>query len=175
VALIDQPVGQPAARNPPVGPAQAALNTPPATSPYDKTAVPDARRATRHAMDDCNARQRTHDIKSNSEWASCSMAAERGYFTAIKLKNMDSFDAYAASYLTLAADLDANRVSKILAQRRASEMLKQFFVACDCEVKRRPGLEGYISPPGGVFGGGGYGGNSGFSLSGIPQSGTPRP
>ncbi|MBA2589510.1 MAG: M48 family metalloprotease [Alphaproteobacteria bacterium] len=166
LALNDQPVGHTAARNAPFGPAQAASNTPPATSPYDKTAVPDARRATRHAMDDCNARLRAHDIKSNSEWASCSMAAERGYFTAIKLKNMDSFDAYAASYLALAADLDANRVSKILARRKANEMLKQFFVACDCEIKPRTGIEGYISPPGGIFGGGGYGGNSGNSLSG---------
>ena len=75
------------------------------------------------------------------------MAAERGYFTAIKLKSMGSFDAYAASYLTLAADLDANRVSKILAQRRASEMLRQFFVTCDCEVKRGPGF-GPIEAPG---------------------------
>ena len=172
VALNDQPVGQiqHAARNAPAGSAQAALNTPPDISSYDRTAVPDARRVTRHAMDGCNARLKARDIKSNSGWASCSMAAERGYFTAIKLKNMGSFDAYAASYLALAADLDANRISKIQARRRADEILKQFFVACDCEVKRGPGF-GPISPPGGIFGGGGYGGNSGNSLSGtIPSN-----
>lgn len=102
------------------------------TNSYDEAAMSDARAAMRHAFDGCRARLAAHDIKSNSDWASCSLAAERGYFTAIKMKNMVSFDAYAADYLTLAADLDANRVSRVLARRRASDMQKQFYVACDC-------------------------------------------
>ena len=105
---------------------------------YDKSAVPDARAAARQAFGGCQARLAAQDIKSNSEMASCSLAAERGYFTAIKLKNMDSFDAYAADYRTLAADLDANRVSRVLARRRASEMLRQFYVACACGDKFGP-------------------------------------
>jgi len=99
---------------------------------YDRAAMPIARATTRHAIDGCKVRLAAHDIKSNSEWASCSLAAERGYFTAIKLKNMGSFDVYATNYLTLAADLDANRISKKRAGLRAREMLRQFYVACDC-------------------------------------------
>src|SRR6185295_623405 len=62
---------------------------------YDRAAKPAAGAAMRHAIDDCKARLAAHDITSTSEWASCSLDAERGYFTAIKLKNMRSFDAYA--------------------------------------------------------------------------------
>ena len=105
------------------------------TDSYDRAAMRDARMATRHAIDGCKARLAEHDITSNSEWASCSLAAERGYFTAIKLKNMGSFDAYATNYLALAADLDANRISKMRAGLRAREMLRQFYVACDCGKK----------------------------------------
>ena len=126
---------------------------------YDKSAIPDARAAMRQAFDGCRAKLRAHDIKSNSEWASCSLAAERGYFTAIKLKNMGSFDAYAADYLSLAAELDANRVSKIRASHRAAEMLRQFNVACDCGHK--DGF-GPVEAPGS----GSYNPNSGNSLSG---------
>ena len=120
------------------------------TDSYDRAAMPDARAATRHAIDGCNAKLAAHDIKSNSEWASCSLAAERGYFTAIKLKNMGSFDAYANNYLTLAVDLDANRISKKLASLRAKEMLRQFYVACDCGYKEGFGpieAPGSYSPP----------------------------
>jgi hypothetical protein len=102
------------------------------TDSYDRAAKPAAREATRHAIDGCKARLAAHEIKSNSEWASCGLAAERGYFTAIKLKNIGSFDAYATNYQTLAADLDANRISKKRASLRAREMLRQFYVACDC-------------------------------------------
>jgi hypothetical protein len=72
------------------------------------------------------------------------LGAERDYFTAIKLKNMGSFDAFAAQYLTLAADLDANRISKLRAGIRAREMLRLFNVACDCTYK---GGFGPIQPP----------------------------
>jgi len=133
------------------------------TYSYDRAAVRDARAATRHAMAGCNARMAAHDIKSNSEWASCSLAAERGYFTAVKLKNMDSFDAYASNYLTLAVDLDANRLSKMQARLKAREMLRQFYVACDCGSKESFGP---ISDPGS---------NPTFSGSGNSLSGTIPP
>lgn len=102
------------------------------TDSYDRAARPAARVATRQAIDGCKARLAAHEIKGNSGWASCSLAAERSYFTAIKLKNIGSFDAYATNYQTLAADLDANRISKKRASIRAKEMLRQFYVACDC-------------------------------------------
>lgn len=133
------------------------------TYSYDRAAVRDARAATRLAMAACNAKLTAHDPKSNSEWASCSMAAERGYFTAIKLKNMGSFDAYASNYLTLAADLDANRLSKMQARLKAREMLRQFYVACDCGSKESFGP---ISDPGS---------NPTFSGSGNSLSGTIPP
>jgi hypothetical protein len=126
---------------------------------YDKAAVPDARAAARHVFDGCKARLAAHDIKSNSEMASCSLTAERGYFTSVKLKNMSSFDAYATNYLTLAADLDANRISKKRASRRASEMLRQFYVACDCGDN---GGFGPIEAPGS------YNPPPGNSMSGTP-------
>jgi len=129
------------------------------TDSYDRAAKPAAREATRHAIDDCNAKLAAHGIKSNSEWASCSLAAERGYFSAIKLKNMDSFDAYATNYLTLAADLDANRISKKRASLRAREMLRQFYVACDCGDN---GGFGPIEAPGS------YNPPPGNSMSGTP-------
>ena len=133
------------------------------TDSYDRAAKPAARAATRHAIDDCKARLAAHDITSNSEWASCSLEAERGYFTAIKLKNMGSFDAYATNYLTLAVDLDANRLSKKQASLRAREMLRQFYVACDCGSKESFGP---ISDPGS---------NPTFSGSGNSLSGTIPP
>jgi hypothetical protein len=102
---------------------------------YDRAAKPAARAATLHAIDGCKARLAEHDITSTSEWASCALAAERGYYTAIKLKNMRSFDAYAANLLTLAVDLDAHLISKQRARIRAGEMLRQFYVACDCTYK----------------------------------------
>jgi len=126
---------------------------------YDRAAKPAARAAMRHAIDDCKGRLAAHDITNTSEWASCSLDAERGYFTAIKLKNMRSFDAYATNLLTLAVDLDAHLISKQRASIRAGEMLRQFYVACDCGYKggfgpvEAPG-SGYIDP------------NSGNSLSG---------
>jgi len=129
------------------------------TDSYDRAAMPDARAATRHAINGCNARLAALDIKSNSEWASCSLAAERGYFAAIKLKKMGSFDAYATNYLTLAVDLDANRISKKRAGIRAREMLRQFYVACGCGYN---GGSGPIEPPG--F----YSPPPGNSMSGTP-------
>jgi hypothetical protein len=129
------------------------------TDSYDRAAKPYARAATRHAIDDCKARLAAHDIKSNSEWASCSLAAERGYFTAIKLKNMGSFDAYATNYLTLAVDMDANRISKKRASLRAREMLRQFYVACDC------GDNGGFGP---IYAPGSYTPPPGNSMSGTP-------
>jgi len=128
------------------------------TDSYDREAKPAARAATRHAIDGCNARLAAHDIKNNSEWASCSLAAERGYFTAIKLKNMRSFDAYATNLLTLAVDLDAHLISKQRASIRAREMLRQFYVACDCGDK---GGFGPIEAPGS------YNPPPGNSMSGI--------
>ena len=129
------------------------------TDSYDKTAKPAARAATRHAIDDCKARLAAHDITSNSEWASCSLEAERGYFTAIKLKNMGSFDAYATNLLTLAVDLDAHLISKKRARLRAGEMLRQFSVACDCGDN---GGFGPIEAPGS------YSPPPGNSMSGTP-------
>lgn len=129
------------------------------TDSYDRAALPVARATTRHAIDGCNVRLAAHGIKSNSEWASCSLAAERDYFTAIKLKNMASFDVYATNYLTLAADLDANRISKKQASLRAREMLRQFYVACDCGDN---GGFGPIEAPGS------YSPPPGNSMSGIP-------
>jgi len=114
------------------------------TDSYDRAAKPAAREATRHAIDGCKARLAEQDITSNSEWASCTLAAERGYYTAIKLKNMGSFDVYATNLLTLAVDLDAHLISKQRARIRAGEMLRQFLVACDCTYK---GGFGPIRPP----------------------------
>jgi hypothetical protein len=128
------------------------------TDSYDRAALPDARAATRHAIDGCKARLAAHDITSNSDWASCSLAAERGYFTAIKLKNMGSFDAYATNYLTLAGDLDADRISKKRASIRAKEMLRQFYVTCDC---------GYNGGSGPIEAPGSYSPPPGNSMSGI--------
>ena len=126
---------------------------------YDRAAKPAARAAMRHAIDDCKARLAAHDITNTSEWASCSLDAERGYFTAIKLKNMRSFDAYATNLLTLAVDLDAHLISKKRARLRAGEMLRQFSVACDCGDN---GGFGPIEAPGS------YNPPPGNSMSGTP-------
>jgi hypothetical protein len=100
---------------------------------YDKAAVPDASVALVKAYDGCQTRFAAHDIKTYSEMAICGLAARRAYFTAVKLQNMDRFEAYAANYQTLAADRDANRVSDSQAQRRANKILSEFYTGCRCK------------------------------------------
>jgi len=114
---------------------------------YDKTALPGASVAVHQAYEDCSARWAAKTIKTYAEMASCSLAAERGFFTAIKLQKMDRFEAYAASYQTLAADRDAHRISDQQADRRAGKMLGDFLAACRCKKERMQGAFGFPDSP----------------------------
>ena len=105
---------------------------------YDKTAMPDASVTARQASLSCVVKWGVEEIKTYSELAACSMAAERKFFTAIKLQKMDKFESYAASYQTLAAARDAHRISDQQADRRAGKMLGDFLAACRC--KKEPML-----------------------------------
>ena len=113
---------------------------------YDKTAMPDASVTVRQASLGCEVRWAVKEVKTYSEMAACSLAAERRFFTAIKLKKMDKFEAYAASYRTLAADRDAHRISDRQANRRADRILFDFYAGCHCTREpvinsaRLPGL-----------------------------------
>ena len=106
-------------------------------SSYDKAAVPDASAAVHQASEGCTARVAAKEIKTYSEMASCSLAAERAFFANIKLKKMDSFEAYAAGYQTLAADRDAHRISERQANRRAGKLLREFYADCNCSPGQR--------------------------------------
>ena len=114
---------------------------------YDKTAMPDASATARQASSSCVAKWREKEIKTYSELAACNMAAERKFFTAIKLQKMDRFEAYAAGYQTLAADRDAHRISDQQADRRAAKMLSDFFAACGCRKDPMLGAVGFPESP----------------------------
>ena len=60
------------------------------------------------------------------------MVADRAYYTAVKLKAMYKFDAYAANYQKLAADWDTGRISDGQASRRADQSLGRFYSLCNC-------------------------------------------
>ena len=114
---------------------------------YDKTAMPDASATARQASSSCVAKWREKEIKTYSELAACNLAAERRYFTAIKLQKMDRFEDYAVRYQTLAADRDAHRISDQQADRRADRMLGDFLAACRCKKERMPGADGLADSP----------------------------
>jgi uncharacterized protein YcfL len=124
---------------------------------YDKSAVPDASAVLQRASQDCQARAAAHDIKTHSEIAACTLAAERAYYTAVKLKAMYKFDAYAANYQKLAAAWDANRISDRQASFKADRFLGQFYTWCNCGSAQGrfgsvPGAgERYAQEPGFVF------------------------
>lgn len=99
---------------------------------YDKSAMSNATVAVHQARQDCRARLAAKDIKTYSEMAACGLAAERAFYTAIKLERMDRFEAYAASYQTLAADRDAKRMTDRQASRRADSILSAFYAGCRC-------------------------------------------
>ena len=98
---------------------------------YDKSAVPDASAALKQASGDCEARA-AHDITTNSQMAACNLAAERAYYTTVKLKAMYKFDDYAVSYQKLAALQDANRISDEKAGQKAGQFLRRFYSLCNC-------------------------------------------
>ena len=114
------------------------------TAGYDKTAMPDAGVSVRQASLSCEVKWAAKEIKTYSEWAACSLAAERKFFTAIKLQKMDTFEAYAARYRILAADRDAQRISDSQASRRANQLLREFYAACHCT--REPVVNSAVLP-----------------------------
>ncbi len=114
---------------------------------YDKTAMPDAAMSMRQASAGCVTKWAVKEIASYSELAACNLAAERKFFTAIKMQKMDKFEAYAAGYQSLAADRDAHRISDQQANRRAGNMRRDFLAACHCTRDRMPGGEMFIDSP----------------------------
>ena len=115
---------------------------------YDKAAMPDASVTAREASLSCVVKWAVKEIETYSELAACSLAAERKFFTAIRLQKMDRFEAYAANYRTLAADRDAHRISDQQADRRADKMLKDFLAACRCKKERMRGADGLTGSSG---------------------------
>ena len=99
---------------------------------YDNSAMPNVTAAVRQAREDCRARLAAKAIKTYSEMAACGLAAERTFYTAIKLERMDRFEAYAASYQTLAAARDANSIPDRQASLRANKILREFYAGCRC-------------------------------------------
>jgi len=117
-----------------------ALSTPLLAAPllagcstyYDKSAVPDASVAWEQASQDCKVKEAAHHIKTHSEMAACSLAADRAYYAAVKLKAMYKFEDYAASYQKLADLQDANRISDEQAGFKANQALRRFYSLCNC-------------------------------------------
>ena len=99
---------------------------------YDKTAMPGASEAVRYASLSCETKWAVKEITSYSEMAACSLAAERKFFTAIKLKKMDKFEAYAARYQRLAAMRDTGRIVDSQASFQANKILRDFYTECGC-------------------------------------------
>lgn len=126
---------------------------------YDKSAVPDASATWEQAAQDCKARAAAHDIKTHSEMAACSLAADRAYYTTVKLKAMYKFEDYAANYQKLAALQDANRISDEQAGFKAGQYLRRFYSLCNCglaqskfgavpEAHAYPPESGFVFNPG---------------------------
>jgi hypothetical protein len=109
---------------------------------YDRTAMPDASMTARQASVSCVTEWAVKEIKTYSELAACNLAAERRYFTAIKLQKMDRFEDYAVRYQALAAMRDTGRISDQQADRRADKMRRDFLAACRCKKERMPGTIG---------------------------------
>lgn len=99
---------------------------------YDKSAVPDADAAWKQASQDCKAKEAAHEFKTHSEMAACSLAADRAYYAAVKLKAMYKFDDYAANYQKLAALQDADRITDEQANFKANQYLRRFYSLCNC-------------------------------------------
>lgn len=124
-----------------------------ANDSYDKTVLPDASASMRQASVNCVTKWAVKEFTTYSELAACNLAAERKFFTAVKMQKMDKFEAYAAGYQALAADRDAHRISDSEAGRRAANMRRDFLAACHCTRDRMPGGEmsitsspGYLGP-----------------------------
>ena len=60
---------------------------------YDKSAMPTANAVLDQSLQNCKAKVAAKDIKTYAEMANCSLAAEQNFFTTIKLKRMDTFEA----------------------------------------------------------------------------------
>ena len=100
---------------------------------YDKSAMRGAAADAHQATDRCKASRAANEIKTEAEFEACELAAARAFFTAIKMKKMDSFEAYAIRMQALAADRDAKRVTDRQARSRGGEIVYQFFADCECK------------------------------------------
>jgi hypothetical protein len=100
---------------------------------YDKSAMRGAGVAAHQATDSCKARRTANDIKTWSEFEACELTAARAFFTAINMKKMDAFEAYASSMQALAADRDAHRATDRQARSRGGEIVFEFFASCECK------------------------------------------
>jgi hypothetical protein len=104
---------------------------------YDKSAVPDATAAMRHATAMCEKEQTASQFNA-SKFMACRVAAERNFAMAIDLPKMDAFDTYAAKMLALAADYDAGRIYLKRMGTRAASIRNDYLRACDCNLNGRP-------------------------------------
>src|SRR5689334_8167198 len=87
--------------------------------------------------------------------AACNLAADRAYYTAVKLKAMYKFEDYATSYQKVASDWDTGRITDRQASLRADRSLGRFYSLCNCnpaqdKFGRVPGPETY-QPEQGFF------------------------
>ena len=112
---------------------------------YDKSAMRGAAAAAHQATDRCKASRAANEIKTNSEFEACELAAARAFFTAIEMKKMDSFEAYAIRMQALAADRDAKRVTDRQARSRGGEIVYQFYADCECKPKRASSVTADLS------------------------------
>jgi len=119
---------------------------------FDQAAVPSATVSMQIASERCQARHAAHALKTYSALEACKLEAEHTFATAIKLKRMDTFEAYASRMQALAADEDANRITNNQAESRADAIRSEFMADCGCKPKNTyraaymPGLPGMYMP-----------------------------
>lgn len=104
---------------------------------YDKSAMTKAAASLQQEAGGCKTKWAAKEITTYSEWQACQLTADRGFARTIALTKMDAFEVYAADMQTLAADLDAHRVTDRQARSRAREIQWKFLADCGCDPRRR--------------------------------------
>ena len=100
---------------------------------YDKSAMRGAAADAHQAIDRCKASRAANEIKTQAEFEACELVVARAFFTAIKMKKMDGFEAFAIRMQALAADRDAKRVTDRQARSRGGEIVYHFYADCECK------------------------------------------
>lgn len=134
---------------------------------YDRQALPAAALTLQKDVFACESKQEVRPVKNFSQFTACQVAAERNFANSIHLAKMDVFETYADRMMALAAERDAGLADVEKIQSRAAAIRKNYWAACNCNIRERRIARTYGGGDTGSFYNGGAMGGGGLAAGGV--------